>query len=52
MHTLTQASYNAGEDAIAKGMYSTWGKGLTAPPKWKDAGSVHPSLKGVSIVST
>ncbi|KAG4428497.1 hypothetical protein IFR05_016017, partial [Cadophora sp. M221] len=46
---LTDASYTAGEDAKSKGMYSTWGKGMTGPKVWKDAEIIHPSLKGVQI---
>ena len=51
MHELTNASYNAGEDAKAKGMCSTWGKGRVGPTQWKDAGCVHPSLAGTIMVS-
>jgi poly [ADP-ribose] polymerase 2/3/4 len=50
LHELTGASYSAGEDAIAKGSCSTWGKGMTAPPKWRDAKFVHPSLAGIRVV--
>lgn len=50
MQTLTDASYNAGEDAIKKGVWSTWGQGSTGPKGWKDAGCVHPTLAGVSMV--
>lgn len=50
MQILTDASYTAGEDALSKGMYSTWGRGDTGPKGWKDAGCVHPSLAGVSMV--
>lgn len=46
MHELTDSSYTAGEDAKAKGAYSTWGMGQTGPPKWKDASCVNPALKG------
>lgn len=46
---LTDASYSAGEDAKAKGMFSTWGMGMTGPKVWKDAEVVHPSLKGVKM---
>ena len=52
MHELTGASYSAGEDAKAKGLYSTWGKGQTGPSKWKDASCVNPALKGCMMVST
>jgi hypothetical protein len=51
MYTLTNASYNAGDEAQAKGMYSTWGQGKTGPSKWKDASCINPNLKGVKIVS-
>jgi poly [ADP-ribose] polymerase 2/3/4 len=47
---LTDSDYNAGERAKSSGCYSTWGKGLTAPAGWKDAGCVHESLKGVLMV--
>ncbi|KAI1845674.1 hypothetical protein JX265_005364 [Neoarthrinium moseri] len=52
MQHLTNASYNAGEDAKAKGMFSTWGQGSTGPSQWKDAGCVHPSLQGVKMPDT
>lgn len=51
MQELTDASYTAGEDAVAKGMWSTWGQGSTGPQGWKDAGCVHPSLAGVKMAS-
>ncbi|KAF1364362.1 PARP-domain-containing protein [Lizonia empirigonia] len=46
VHELTHSSYTAGEDAKAKGMVSTLGKGRVGPNQWKDAGCVHPSLAG------
>ncbi|KAK0728783.1 poly polymerase catalytic domain-containing protein [Lasiosphaeria miniovina] len=49
MQELIKASYNAGEDAKAKGMVSTWGKGSRGPLNWKDAACVHPSLAGVKM---
>lgn len=49
MQHLTNASYNAGEDAAAKGMFSTWGQGTTGPSQWKDAECVNPNLKGIKI---
>jgi poly [ADP-ribose] polymerase len=52
MHELTDASYTAGEDAIKKGMYSTFGMGQTGPSKWKDASCMNPALKGCMMVST
>lgn len=51
MHELTNASYTAGEDAYQNGRWSTWGKGMTGPQAWKDAECVHPSLRGVKMVS-
>lgn len=51
VHELTNASYNAGEDAKAKGMSSTWGKGRVGPSQWKDAECVNPALAGVLMVS-
>lgn len=51
MQTLTNASYSAGEDAVANGMYSTWGQGTTGPLGWKDAECIHPALAGVKMVS-
>jgi poly [ADP-ribose] polymerase len=52
MHQLTNASYTAGEDALAKGMHSTWGMGQTGPSQWKDAGCMNPALAGCMMVST
>ncbi|KAI1339536.1 PARP-domain-containing protein [Xylariaceae sp. FL0016] len=52
MQTLTGASYNAGDDAKAQGMMSTWGQGSTGPSKWKDAKCVHPALKGIKMPDT
>lgn len=51
LQELLGASYTAGEDAKAKGMWSTWGKGRTGPSQWKDAKCVHQSLAGVMMVS-
>jgi poly [ADP-ribose] polymerase len=51
MHELTDASYTAGEDAKAKGLHSTWGKGSTGPTKWKDAKCVNSKLAGCMMVS-
>lgn len=52
MQELIHASYSAGNDAKAKGMHSTWGQGRMGPKKWKDAGCVHTSLAGVTMVRT
>ncbi|PTB69376.1 PARP-domain-containing protein [Trichoderma citrinoviride] len=49
MQQLTNASYDAGSSAKRGGMESTWGVGMTAPPKWMDAGVVHESLKGIQM---
>ncbi|KAJ4316207.1 hypothetical protein N0V84_007989 [Fusarium piperis] len=49
---LTQADYDAGDNAKAKGMHSTWGQGNTGPSKWVDAGVVHDSLKGIKMPDT
>lgn len=51
LQKLTRASYTAGDDAQAKGLFATLGQGRTAPPVWKDASAVHESLKGVQMVS-
>lgn len=47
MLELIQGDYHAKDRASDGGHYSTWGKGQFAPRRWKDAGSVHPDLKGV-----
>ncbi|KAH6660279.1 poly polymerase catalytic domain-containing protein [Truncatella angustata] len=52
MQTLTNASYNAGDEAKAKGMLSTWGQGMTGPKNWKDAECVHESLEGIKMPDT
>lgn len=31
--------------------FCSWGQGVTGPLLWKDAECVHPSLKGVKMVS-
>ncbi|ROT39067.1 poly polymerase 2-A [Sodiomyces alkalinus F11] len=49
MQELVHASYSAGEEAQRKGLVATWGQGRTGPTAWKDAGCVHPSLKGVKM---
>ncbi|KAL2356801.1 poly polymerase catalytic domain-containing protein [Cryomyces antarcticus] len=49
---LTNADYNAGEEAKKRGCHSTWGQGRTAPKGWKDAGCVNESLKGVTMPDT
>ncbi|KAK3686150.1 poly-ribose polymerase-like protein [Podospora appendiculata] len=52
MQQLTGSSYNAGDEAKAKGMISTWGMGLTGPTQWKDASCAHPSLAEVKMPDT
>ncbi|PKS11272.1 hypothetical protein jhhlp_003034 [Lomentospora prolificans] len=49
MQKLVNASYGAGTTAAQNGMASTWGQGRTGPQKWRDAGVIHPSLKGVQM---
>ncbi|KAK2766048.1 hypothetical protein FQN54_007563 [Arachnomyces sp. PD_36] len=49
MLELTNADYHAGDNAKKQGKLATLGRGSTAPPKWKDAGCVHPDLKGVHM---
>jgi len=51
MYELTNASYNAGDEAKAKGLCSTWGKGRVGPSKWKDAKCVNKALAGCMMVS-
>ena len=46
---LNDAAYDAGEQAAKQGCISTWGVGQTTPKGWKDAGCVHPGLKGVTM---
>jgi poly [ADP-ribose] polymerase len=52
MQTLTDASFDAGESALAQGLLSTWGQGMTGPKGWMDAACVHSSLKGVKMPDT
>ncbi|KAL1581927.1 hypothetical protein WHR41_09215 [Cladosporium halotolerans] len=52
MQVLTGAQYNAGATAKEQGLISTWGQGSTAPKGLKDAGVLHPSLKGVRMPDT
>jgi len=51
MLELVNADYDAGEKCRQSQKVATWGKGRTTPVKWKDASSIHRSLKGVSMVS-
>ncbi|PLB54116.1 poly polymerase [Aspergillus steynii IBT 23096] len=49
MHELDHSSYNAGEEAKQVGKIATLGRGSSVPADWKDAGCVHPDLKGVQM---
>jgi poly [ADP-ribose] polymerase len=51
MLELTNADYMAGDRCADGGKLATWGKGQTGPKKWKDAGCINKSLKGVKMVS-
>lgn len=52
MLKLKNAEYNAGEYAKKEGKLATLGMGRTVPAGWKDAGCVHPDLKGVLMPDT
>lgn len=52
MLELTNAQYNAATQAKDEGAWSTFGKGMTGPPVWKDAECVHSSLKGIKMPDT
>lgn len=49
MLDLQHSDYNAGNLAKSEGKLATLGQGSTAPPRWKDAGCVHPDLKEVQM---
>lgn len=51
MQALRSSSYEAGKTAAQGGMISTLGMGRMVPKAWKDASEIHPSLKGVKMVS-
>jgi poly [ADP-ribose] polymerase 2/3/4 len=51
MQKLVNADYNAGSKAKAANLIATMGQGRTGPSKWKDAGAINPTLKGVMMVS-
>ena len=51
MLELRASDYKAGQRVVDEGRCSTWGMGQTIPSGWKDAGAVHESLKGISMVS-
>lgn len=46
---LTEADFDAGETARRQGYISTLGVGRTAPNDWKDAGCLHPDLRGIKM---
>lgn len=52
MRTLLHSDPNAAENAKAQGAWSTFGRGRTGPPLWKDASCIHPSLKDVRMPDT
>jgi poly [ADP-ribose] polymerase len=52
MLELMNAEYNAGQHAKKQGKLATLGKGRTVPAAWKDAGCVHPDLRGVLMPDT
>lgn len=51
MQELINSSYSAGKDAKKNGMHSTLGMGNVGPTEWMDGEVVHPSLKGIKMVS-
>ena len=52
MLELSSGDFNAGEQAKKEGKLATWGRGRTTHSDWKDAGCVHPDLKGVKMPDT
>lgn len=52
MNELYSSDYNAGENAKKQGKIATLGKGRTVPAGWKDAGCIHPDLKGIQVPDT
>lgn len=51
MYEIPSGNSNAEEECKKKNCIATLGVGRTIPQAWKDAGSVHESLKGVNMVS-
>lgn len=51
MLELQDAASSAAELAKERGCIATWGQGLTAPRRWKDASCVNEDLKGAMMVS-
>lgn len=51
MHELVHADYNTESDTKNLGRISVLRGGATGPSLWKAAGCVHPSPRGVMMVS-
>lgn len=51
MYEIPTGDSEAEEKCRKKNCIATKGTGQTVPLKWKDAGVVHDSLKGVLMVS-
>ncbi|PYH40704.1 putative poly(ADP)-ribose polymerase PARP [Aspergillus saccharolyticus JOP 1030-1] len=49
MLELEHGNFHAGEDAAKQGKIATLGRGRSIPGGWKDAGCVHPNLRGVKM---
>ncbi|KAL4741194.1 poly polymerase catalytic domain-containing protein [Aspergillus similis] len=49
IYELYNSDYNAGENAKKEGKIATLGKGRSTPAGWKDAGCIHPHLKGIQV---
>ncbi|KAL4980733.1 poly polymerase catalytic domain-containing protein [Aspergillus desertorum] len=49
IYELYESDHDAGENAKKEGKISTLGKGRTIPAGWKDAGCIHPDLKGIQV---
>ncbi|KAL4775362.1 poly polymerase catalytic domain-containing protein [Aspergillus nidulans var. acristatus] len=49
IYELYDSDYNAGENAKKEGKIATLGKGRSIPAGWKDAGCIHPHLKGIQV---
>jgi len=52
MYELLNADSSAGQKCLEQGSIATLGVGQTVPQDWTDAGAIHPSLKGILMVST
>ncbi|KAL6240017.1 hypothetical protein BDW75DRAFT_196742 [Aspergillus navahoensis] len=49
IYELYNSDYNAGENAKKEGKIATLGKGRTIPAGWKDAGCIHPDMRGIQV---